>query len=149
MAKLYFIVEGRIMPPIIKALLNSNWFPVLARVVLTFVFWSAGLAGIFDFSAKVQEMRSVALAPAEVYAVAVTLVQLGGSCLIIFKRMAWLGAGAIGVFLALTIPIAHPFWNMTEPMRTFEFYVVMEHISLIGGLMVAAALGERMKSHAL
>jgi transmembrane protein len=32
---------------------------------------------------------------------------------------------------------------MSEPQRTFEFYVVLEHVSLIGGLMVAAALGHR------
>jgi transmembrane protein len=27
---------------------------------------------------------------------------------------------------------------MEEPFRTIEFYVVMEHIALIGGLMVVA-----------
>lgn len=50
------------------------------------------------------------------------------------------------MFLALAIPIAHPFWQMSEPNRTFEFYVVLEHISLIGGLMVAAALSGRKKA---
>jgi len=50
---------------------------------------------------------------------------------------------ALVLFLALAIPIAHPFWQMSEPNRTFEFYVVLEHISLIGGLMIAAALSGR------
>lgn len=131
------------MPYPIASLLASKWFLLFARVVLTFVFWSAGLAGLFDFATKTAEMRAVGLAPAELFAVAVTIVQLGGSALIIFNRWAWLGAGALGVFLALTIPIAHPFWSMPEPQRTFEFYIVLEHISLIGGLMVAAVLARR------
>ncbi|MEV5020820.1 DoxX family protein [Sphingobium sp. LMA1-1-1.1] len=131
------------MPIAIHRILTSRWFNFLARTVLTFVFWSAGLAGIFDFSGKVIEMEMVGLEPAALFALAVTIVQIGGSTLIIIDRFAWLGAGALGVFLALTIPIAHPFWQMSEPNRTFEFYVVLEHISLIGGLMIAAALSGR------
>lgn len=128
------------MIELIETLLRTRWFALAARIILTFVFWSAGLAGILDFPMKVAEMRSVGLPMPELFAMAVTIVQLGGSILIIANRYAWLGAGALGVFLALTIPIAHPFWSMPEPQRTFEFYVVLEHISIIGGLMVAAAL---------
>ena len=131
------------MPAFISTLLQSRWFVVVARIVLTFVFWSAGLAGIFDFGGKTAEMRSVDLAPAEAYAVAVTALQLVASLLIIINRYAWVGAGTICIFLALTIPIAHPFWTMQEPQRAFEFYVVLEHVSLIGGLMVAAAFAAR------
>lgn len=131
------------MPNPIARLLASPWFGVLARLMLTFVFWSAGLAGVFDFAGKVAEMRAAGLTPAMFFAAAVTLVQLGGSAAIIANRLTWLGAGALGVFLALTIPIAHPFWQMPEPQRTFEFYVVLEHVSLIGGLMVAAILSHR------
>ena len=44
----------------------------------------------------------------------------------------------LAVFTALTIPIAHNFWAMQEPMRTIECHVVAEHITVIGGLMVVA-----------
>lgn len=134
------------MNELVGALVRSRWFALAGRILLTFVFWSAGVAGVLDFPAKVAEMRGAGLTPPDAFAVAVTIVQLGGSMLIIANRYAWLGAGALGVFLALTIPIAHAFWTMPEPQRTFEFYVVLEHISLIGGLMVAAALGSRSAS---
>ncbi len=71
------------------------------------------------------------------------MLQMGGSAAIILNRLAWLGAAALSVFLILTIPIAHAFWSMPEPQSRFEFLVVLEHISLIGGLMVAASLGSR------
>ena len=131
------------MPSIISALLASRLFALFARVMLTFVFWSAGIAGLLDFDMKIAAMRADGLAPPELYAIAVTAVQLGGSALIIANRWTWLGAGALGVFLALTIPIAHPFWTMTEPQATYSFYIVLEHLSLIGGLMGIAVLGQR------
>ncbi|MQY46201.1 hypothetical protein GAO09_09075 [Rhizobiales bacterium RZME27] len=42
--------------------------------------------------------------------------------------------------LQLTVPIAHAFWKMQEPQSTFEFFVVVEHVSLIGGLTIATCL---------
>ena len=122
-------------------LLMKPWFVLLARIVLTFVFWSAGLFGIFDFAGRVAEMQAYSLPLPELTAVVVTVLQLGGSLAIILNRFAWLGAGSLSVFLLLTVPIAHAFWNMPEPQSTFEFFVVLEHVSLIGGLMIAACLG--------
>lgn len=129
------------MNTLLDSLLLSDAFVLIARVVLTFVFWSAGLMGIFAFKAKIAEIRAVGLPQPELFAVAVTIVQLGGSGLIIANIMPWLGAGALAGFLLLTTPIAHPFWKLPEPQRTFKFFLALEHLSLIGGLMVAAALG--------
>lgn len=131
------------MDKFIISLVRTRWFAFVARIVLTSIFWMAGLFGVFNFEGKVSEMRGVGLEPPELFAVAVTIVQLGGAALIVANRFAWLGAGALGIFLLLTIPIAHPFWTMPEPRSTFVFFVVLEHIALIGGLMVAAALGAR------
>lgn len=131
------------MPQIINAILGSGWFGYLARIVLTFMFWSSGLAKLIDFNAGVGEMVHFGLEPGWLFNIATIIVQIGGSLLIIFNRWAWLGAGALAVFTALTIPLAHNFWAMEEPFRTIEFYVVMEHITVIGALMVAACASVR------
>lgn len=131
------------MPKFIEALLMSRGFLLFSRIVLTLVFWTAGIAGIVDFPMKVAEMRAFNLEPAELVAVAVTALQLGAPILIILNRWTWLATGALGVFLALTIPIAHAFWAVPEAQKMPEFFIVLEHISLVGGLMVAAALGAR------
>ncbi|MFB2551043.1 DoxX family protein [Ensifer soli] len=126
------------MPAIIETIVNARWFGLLARVVLTYMFWASGLAKLIDFNGALGEMAHFGLQPAALFAIATIVVQIGGSALIIADRHTWLGAGALGVFTALTIPIAHGFWAMEEPMRTLEFYVVMEHITVIGALMVVA-----------
>ncbi|MGK9050143.1 DoxX family protein [Neorhizobium sp. CSC1952] len=122
----------------VSAITSATWFGYLARIVLTFMFWGSGLSKIIDFQAGVGEMAHFGLEPAALFNIATIVTQLVGSALIILNRWTWLGAGALAVFTALTIPIAHNFWAMEEPFKTIEFHVVMEHITVIGALMVVA-----------
>lgn len=126
------------MSALIDSITGSRVFGFLARTVLTSMFWLSGIAKVADFNAGVAEMAHFGLEPAMAFNIAVAVTQLVGSALIIANRLTWLGAGMLAVFTALTIPIAHNFWTMQEPMRTIEFYVVMEHITVIGALMVVA-----------
>jgi transmembrane protein len=122
----------------INTITGSSWFGYLARIVLTFAFWGSGLSKLIDFPAGVAEMAHFGLEPAVAYNIATIIIQLGGSLLVILNRYTWLGAGALAVFTVLTVPLVHHFWTMEEPFRTIEFHVVMEHITVIGGLMVVA-----------
>jgi len=132
------------MPTSLGALLRAPAFALLARVLLTLPFWGSGLAKLFDFPGGVAEMAHFGLEPAALFNVATVIVQLGGSALIIAGRLSWLGAGALGVFTALTIPLVHHFWSIPEePFRTIAFHTAAEHIGMIGGLMLAAILSAR------
>lgn len=122
----------------ITSITATTWFGFLARIVLTSMFWGSGIGKLVDFPAALGEMTHFGLNPPAVFAVATIIVQLVGSLLVILNRWTWLGAGALAVFTLLTIPIAHNFWVMEEPFKTIEFYVVTEHISIIGALMVVA-----------
>ncbi len=126
------------MHDFITSITATTWFGFLARIVLTSMFWGSGIGKLVDFPAALGEMTHFGLNPPAVFAVATIIVQLVGSLLVILNRWTWLGAGALAVFTLLTIPIAHNFWAMEEPFKTIEFYVVTEHISIIGALMVVA-----------
>lgn len=130
-------------PGPIAALLESAVFRVFARVLLTLPFWMSGLAKIADFGFATQEMAMFGLNPPAAFAVATILTQLTGSALVISGRHAWLGAGALGIFTALTIPIAHHFWALEGERAMMEMFFAVEHISVIGGLMLAAVLCHR------
>ncbi|KAA0968434.1 DoxX family protein [Aureimonas fodinaquatilis] len=125
----------------IECVLRSPAMALLARIVLTFPFWASGLAKLFDFTGTVNEMALFGLYPPEAIGISVIVVQLVGSALIILNRLTWLGAGALGIFTALTIPLVHHFWSITdEPAKTIAFHTAMEHIGMIGGLLVVAVL---------
>lgn len=131
-------------PHFLSALLESRAFAIFARIVLTFLFWSAGLGMAVDYAGTLDTMSRFGLTPERLWAPAVIATLLVGSALVIFNRAAWLGYGMLAVFTALSIPIAHAFWSMTGEESIAHFHVAVEHVSLIGGLMAGAIV-----SHAL
>lgn len=126
------------MTSLIESITGSRVFGFVARLVLTSMFWLSGIAKLADFNAGVGEMVHFGLEPPALFNIATAITQIVGSALIIANRWTWLGAGMLAVFTALTIPVAHNFWTIQEPMRTIEFHIVMEHITVIGALMVVA-----------
>lgn len=133
----------RTEPAMIAAILDSPSFLLLTRILLTFVFWSSGLAKLFLFDDSVAEMESFGLHPGWLVNTATLLLQIGASAMIILDRQTWLAAGALAVFTLLTIPIAHPFWAGEGDTAFRDLTVAIEHVSLIGGLAIAAILSRR------
>lgn len=130
-------------PALIGALLESRGLFLLARILLCVPFFLSGIAKIADFPAAVAEMAHFGLHPPAAFAVATIITQLLGSALVIHGRHAWLGAGAMAVFTVLTIPIAHDFWNMEGMQAMMEMFFVIEHIAVIGGMMLVSILCHR------
>jgi transmembrane protein len=127
---------------IVDQILDSRVTSLVARILLC----SAFLQSLYDkavWPRAVGEMAHFNLQPAPVFAGATIAVQILGVVLIIWGRYAWVGAVALSVFTLLTIPIAHGFWGMTGQQRMVEIFFVYEHISVIGGLMLAALLCRR------
>lgn len=135
------------MPTAIARLLDTRWFPPLARLILTFCFWGSGLAKLADFEAATAEMAYFGFSPPAPVAVLVIVVQLLGSALIVLDRAAWLGTGMLATFTGLTILLVHDFWTMTGPEAVGHFHTATEHVTVIGAMMVAALLSRRTRSH--
>jgi transmembrane protein len=128
------------MTDLIDNMLTSNAALVLARLVISSFFLVAGMFGLRKFNVIVGEMRDAKLPSPKAFAVATIATQLIGSGLLITNigGLAWLGAGALGVFTLLCIPIAHPFWRLAPTERMPHFQVALEHLALTGGLALAA-----------
>lgn len=136
------------MPNWVAAILDNRILTVAARVLVTYLFWSSGLDKLFGFREAAVELSRAGLPAPELLAAALVLTQIAGSVLVIWGRYAWLGAGALGVFTMITIPIAHRFWEMPPAQRLMEMYLVREHLSLCAGLFLTAALCRRTQAAA-
>jgi transmembrane protein len=136
-------------PAPIATLLGQRWFAAAATALLTLPYWTSGIAKLLDFEGALGEAAHFGLELPWVTVAATILVQLGGSALLILGSWAWLGAGALGVFTALATVIAHPFWQVADPVARFhERNTFLEHAPLIGGLMLAAIIAPAGKDHA-
>ncbi|MDR6950995.1 transmembrane protein [Ancylobacter sp. 3268] len=133
-------------PAFVSAILRSPATFLFARLLLVVPFLGSGIAKLVDFPGAVAEMAHFGLNPPWLYAVATIITQLAGSVLILLNRATWLGAGAFGIFTALTIPIAHHFWTMEGMQAQMEFFFAVEHIAVIGGMILVAILGERTRT---
>ena len=128
-------------PTLFARLLGDYRFAALAATLLTLPYWTSGFAKLFDLDAALGEARHFGFEPAALTVGLTILVQIGGSALVILGRKAWLGAGALGVFTAIATVIAHPYWQVADPVARFhERNTFLEHAGLIGGLMLAAIL---------
>ncbi|HCM9210345.1 TPA: DoxX family protein [Enterobacter roggenkampii] len=107
----------------------------------------AGFYGLFNFGEIVLEMVDVGLPLPVLFATGTILCQLVGSALVIsnFAGYGWIGSAMLIVFTLLTIPVGHPFWKFSEPQRTQEFHIALEHITVIGGLMMSMLLSGRKR----
>ena len=127
-------------------LLRDQRFAVAAATLLTLPYWTSGLAKLADLSGALAEAEHFGLHPAAAIVALTVLVQVGGSLLVITGRLAWLGAGALGVFTAVATLIAHPFWTIADPIARFhERNTFLEHAGLIGGLMLAEVVREQTR----
>ena len=132
------------MPNWVKSTLDNALLNVLARVLVTYLYWSSGLEKLVGFHAAAIELKQAGLPAPQMLAAALIFTQLTGSLLVIRGgRRAWLGAGGLAVFTLITIPIAHRFWDMPPSQRLTEMYLVREHLSLCAGLFFTAAVCAR------
>jgi uncharacterized membrane protein YphA (DoxX/SURF4 family) len=108
---------------------------------MTYMFWRSGVAKLWDFSGTLGEMAHFGLNPAWLFAAGTIALQFAGSALVVFGgRFAWLGAAPLALFTLASIPIAHDFWNMRPEAAFGERLIAQEHVSVVGGLLLAALL---------
>lgn len=132
----------------IDTALRSTLFYRGATALLTSVFWWSGLRKVWDFPAAIQEMEHFGLQPAVLFAAATVAVQLLASIAIVAGgRWAPWGAAALAGFTLATIPVAHRFWDMQGLERLLEQALVQDHLSVIGGLAVAATLAHHRRQN--
>lgn len=117
-------------------------FVVLSKVIFTSYFWVSGFIFLLDFNKSVTAMKTVGLPMPTIFSLLTITLQISGSALIItnFMSLGWLGASCLAIFTALTVPLSYPFWKYTGEERLENLYNALEHLTVIGGLMLIAAI---------
>jgi transmembrane protein len=132
----------------VDTILVQRWLFVAGRFAMTFMYWFAAIGFLLDFSGAEAMVRSYGLEPASLMAALTIALQLAGSALVIDGRLAWLGAGMLGLFTLATIPLVHHFWTMTGGAAVQARLESEEHLTVIGGLILTSILCYRRTSAA-
>ena len=129
-------------PAWVDAILDWRWTWLVSRIGLCSAYALGGLTKLFYFQAAIAEQEHFGLRPAALWAAAAIAVELGGSALVIWGRLAWLGAGGMGVLTAIAMLVANDFWDKTGHEQFMAINAFFEHLGLIAGLAMAALIAE-------
>ena len=118
---------------------------LLARIGLASAFLFSGITKAADFPGTIAEVRALSgLEPAGFIAAVVILVQLGGAVLLVRGgRATQAGAVLLASFTLAATLVAHDFWNAGSGAWIMQATTFLEHIGLVAGFFLAAAMAER------
>ncbi len=138
--------SGQENPGWVDRILDWQWTWPIARTLLVGMFLVSAVLKTLDFPAAIAEQEAHGLTPGAFWAGLTIAVQFIGALLVISGRYVWLGAGMLGVFTAMAALTAHAFWTMPDGAERFaSMNVFLEHMGLIGGLIMVALVAEHAK----
>src|SRR5262249_51711541 len=113
-----------------------HWIALLG---LCAAYLQGGFVKATDFGGAIGEMEHFGLTPAVPFAIAVIVLELGGSVMILTGVYRWLAALALGGFTLAATLIALRFWEMPPGHDRFmAANAFFEHLGLVGGFLLVA-----------
>ncbi|KGF79140.1 hypothetical protein IA69_26290 [Massilia sp. JS1662] len=113
------------------------------RVLVGVLFLWAGIDKMQGWQGALQEVAAGGL-PAPTLLLALTiLLQVAGGAAIIAGRLLKPACWALAGFTALATVLYHGFWHATGAARHAELIPFMEHVCIVGGLLVVSTLEQR------
>lgn len=133
-------------PRLIAAILDWPVTAQVARLALVAPYLIGGFTKLTDWQGAVAEQAHFGIQPAALFAAITIFVELVGPVLILADRLAWLGAGMLGVFTLFAAILANAFWTMTGTDRFVATNAFFEHLGLVGGFVLVAMLSARRRT---
>ena len=113
------------------------------RVLVGVLFLWAGIDKVMGWPGALQEVVAGGLpAPALMLALTV-LLQVAGGAAIMAGRLLRPSCWALAGFTALATVLYHGFWHATGAARHAQLIPFMEHVCIVGGLLVVSTLERR------
>lgn len=130
-------------PRAVTAILDwrGSWF--LARLALVSPYLIGGVVKLTDWQGAVAEQAHFGIQATAAFAALTIAIELVGPALILLDRLAWLGAGMLGIFTLIAACLANAFWTMSGQDRFMATNAFFEHLGLIGGFVLVAIVSRQ------
>src|SRR5215469_4937566 len=121
--------------------LSHPIFPLVGRLLMTYIFITSGLAKIFDWSGNIAYMgtRHLPMIPL-LLAAAMVIEVLGSLCLITGFQARWAAAIMFVYLLAVTV-LFHNYWSFSGMSAGMQETHFRKNLAIMGGLLMIAACG--------
>ena len=113
------------------------------RVLVGVLFLWAGIDKVIGWQGALQEVVAGGLPLPSVMLALTVLLQVAGGAAIILGRFLRASCWALAGFTALATVLYHGFWHASGAARHAELIPFMEHVCIVGGLLVVSTLEPR------
>jgi putative oxidoreductase len=115
------------------------------RIMVGVLYLWAGIDKVQGWDGALREVVEGGL-PAPALTLALTvLLQVAAGAAIIAGRLLRPACWALAGFTALATVLYHGFWHATGAARHAELITFMEHVCIVGGLLVVSTLAPRRR----
>ena len=112
----------------------------IARLCLTIVFLYSGVDKLWHWRSSIEEVKSDGLPWPAAFAGATVFTQLVGGFLVATGIFAWLGALFLAGFTLAATVLGHRFWLRRGAEFRHELTTSLEHVAIVGGLLLLCFL---------
>ncbi|MBW8898087.1 MAG: DoxX family protein [Massilia sp.] len=113
------------------------------RVLVGVLFLWAGIDKVLGWQGALQEVVAGGLPAPTVMLASTVLLQVAGGAAIVTGRLLRPSCWALAGFTALATVLYHGFWHAAGAARHAELIPFMEHVCIVGGLLVVSTLEPR------
>lgn len=114
---------------------------VVGRLLLALMFVLAGLDKFGNLAGTAGYIASKGLPLPQLLAFATAGLEVAGGLLLIVGFQARQSALALAGFTLLATLLFHDFWSLPADQQMMQQLMFMKNISIVGGLLMVAALG--------
>lgn len=119
----------------------QNLALVIARILISYLFISAGVGKIMHFGSTVSYIADHGLAVPGILAIIALIVEIGGGLMVLLGLWARIGALALAIFVIVITFIFHAYWNASAAEVTSQMNNFYKNAAILGGLIYIIALG--------
>lgn len=127
-----------------EIILDEPWLSqvlLIARICLAMVYLVSGVHKGIYFSKAVAEFRQAAIPFLHISLISTIILHLLASLALISGVFARESAVLLAVFTLLATIKVHDFWNLSGNERLMQSRIALDHLGLIGGLLLLAIVG--------
>ena len=120
---------------------QSDALALVGRILLGSIFVISGFQKLMGFSGLITQIAGKGLPMPEVLAVLTVAIELGAGLLLV---IGWKARWAAFLIFLFIIPVSltyHNFWTMEGAQAAMNRIQFMKNISIMGGMLLAAAFG--------
>jgi len=120
---------------------QSDALALVGRILLGLIFVLSGFQKLMGFSGVAAAIAGKGLPMPEVLAVLTVVIELGAGLLLV---VGWKARWAAFLLFLFVIPVSlvyHNFWTMEGAQAAMNKIQFMKNVSIMGGMLLAAAFG--------